>query len=138
MTDKAKQSEEIQEQIEEFENQGGEVEKLPSKEELKEIQRQRKALAAEEKRIREALNENKSERKEVRDKIKEKRGLFEKARAAHGKHVTTLNRIHLTKSAIKHFKEFEAASTEYLLSLEVVQSALDEYLQALREANEVL
>ena len=130
-------SETIEKQTEEFEQNGGTVQTIPTKEELNEIRRKKKALAAEEKRIKEALDENKTERSEAKDKLKETKQAFEENRKALGKNTTALNAVHLSKSALKHHELFKEVATTFLLSSAETEKSLAAYMSALDEAKEL-
>lgn len=127
----------IDQQVKEFEAAGGVIEKIPSREELKEIQRKKKELAQQEKQMKAYLDQNKSERSEARDAIREAKESFEKTRSALGKNMTQLNNIHLSKSAIKHYDEFLTVSTTFLLSLAETEKTLNSYLKVLKEGKEI-
>lgn len=133
---KIEDSKKIGSDIDEFLDQGGEVDVVASKPDpdaLKKIREKRKELLKEEKKIKAALDADKGNRKELREKIKSTREAFESNRKAHQNNLRKLNRIHMTKSASKNFDEFEEIANLFLLSITQIEQTLDEYLNALRE-----
>lgn len=147
MTKLDEQREELQRQTEEFEKNGGKVQKVDSgpadlddntsRNELKEIQRQKRELAKREKELKAERDENKEKRKSARKAVADAKSLFEKRRKELSNSIKVVNSIHLTKSVSKHFTEFNESIATLLMRQQNMEEASKGYLQAIRDYKEI-
>ena len=145
--DKTKTRDEIAAATAEFTKSGGKVEEVVApvkaevksgrREKLAELKSKRLEMAAEEKVLREELNEGKAERKVARDLVNTTKDAFEVARKECGDASKSVNGIHLTKSAMKHFDDFNDAIANWILKKDNMETAAKAYLQALRDYKEL-
>lgn len=145
---KDKVSAEIAAATEQFTKDGGQVEtveavvddskkKSSRRERLAELKAKKAKMAEEEKEIREELNAGKAERKVARELVNTTKESFETARKECGDAAKVVNGIHLTKSAMKHFDEFNDAIATWILKKDNMETAAKAYLQALRDYKEL-
>lgn len=147
MSNNDKVSKEIAAATAEFTSKGGKIEEVETaakvekkssrRERLAELKVTKAKMAEEEKAIREELDAGKAERKTARQLVNTTKEAFEVSRKECGDASKVVNGIHLTKSVMKHFDEFNDAIANWLLKKDNMETAAKAYLAAIREYKEL-